>query len=60
MTFHDFISQIHPSGSVVMLENGGCPWKEHLYDEEIVAGVEGSVKLMLYSDTNGSWRIQVE
>jgi len=49
---------IDPSGSVVMLENGGCPWKEHLYDEEVVAGVPGSVKLMLYSDSNGSWRIQ--
>ena len=38
--------------------SGGCPWKEHLYQLEKQAECEGEVQYVIYSDSNGSWRVQ--
>jgi len=36
--------QLHESGKIIFFENGGCPFKEHLYElekeQEIVGEVE--------------------
>ena len=50
--------EVHPTGEIMVLENGGCPWKEHLYTLEAEAQCEGQVKYVLYTDQNGAWRIQ--
>lgn len=50
--------EVHSSGKIVKFETGGCPWKEHLYQLEKQAGCEGEVQYVIYSDSNGSWRVQ--
>uniref|UniRef100_A0A1E1X978 Putative secreted protein n=1 Tax=Amblyomma aureolatum TaxID=187763 RepID=A0A1E1X978_9ACAR len=45
-------------GSVVTLERGGCPWKDHLLALEEELAIPGEVKFVLYQDQNGSWRVQ--
>ncbi|XP_023651030.2 MYG1 exonuclease [Paramormyrops kingsleyae] len=51
-------TQVDPSGEVVLLEQGGCPWKEHLFSLETELNVETSIKFVLYQDQNGQWRVQ--
>jgi uncharacterized UPF0160 family protein len=53
----------HPSGRIIILPEGGVPWKEHLYNFEQEAGAteENQVYYVLYpeSATAGSkWRVQ--
>uniref|UniRef100_A0A8C5MYH7 Uncharacterized protein n=1 Tax=Leptobrachium leishanense TaxID=445787 RepID=A0A8C5MYH7_9ANUR len=43
------------SGEVVILAQGGCPWKEHLFQLEQQLGLEKQIKYVLYPDQ--SWRI---
>ncbi|KAL4787691.1 metal-dependent protein hydrolase [Aspergillus varians] len=59
--------EVHPSGRIMVLPQGGVPWKEHLYNfekEAKAAGVqdtEAEVTYVLYpeSATEGSkWRVQ--
>ncbi|CAG0891137.1 unnamed protein product [Cyprideis torosa] len=50
--------QIHESGEILELPKSGCPWKEHLYDVEREQGIEGVAKFVIYTDTNGKWRVQ--
>ncbi|XP_064479538.1 MYG1 exonuclease-like isoform X2 [Ornithodoros turicata] len=45
-------------GSIMELNQGGCPWKDHLLDIEKELGIEGDVKLVIYTDQEGSWRVQ--
>lgn len=51
-------SQVDPSGEVIVLEQGGCPWKEHLFSLEKELGVNPPIKFVLYTDQNGQWRVQ--
>eukprot|EP01133_Synstelium_polycarpum_P011984 gene11984-13991_t len=46
---------IHPSGSIILLE-AGCPYKEHLYDLEREMEIE-PIKFALAQDSLGSWRV---
>ena len=41
-----------------MLDQGGCPWKDHIFEIEQELGLEKSIKFVLYSDQSGKWRIQ--
>uniref|UniRef100_A0A3P9MHX6 Chromosome 12 open reading frame 10 n=1 Tax=Oryzias latipes TaxID=8090 RepID=A0A3P9MHX6_ORYLA len=50
--------QVDPSGEVVLFSQGGCPWKEHLFDLENELQVETQIKFVLYPDQNGHWRVQ--
>ena len=47
----------HPSGKIMLLENGGCPFKEHLYELEEEQGISGQVLYVIFEDQNGSWRV---
>jgi len=49
--------QVHPSGKIIVLEKY-CPWKEHLFEIESKASLDGSILYALYADQGGSWRIQ--
>jgi len=49
---------IHPSGEILEFSNGGCPWKEHLFDLEDSMKLEESIKYVIYKDTNSNWRVQ--
>uniref|UniRef100_A0A023GN45 Putative secreted protein n=1 Tax=Amblyomma triste TaxID=251400 RepID=A0A023GN45_AMBTT len=50
--------KVGEAGSVVILERGGCPWKDHLLALEEELSMPGEVKFVLYQDQNGSWRVQ--
>ncbi|XP_066528726.1 UPF0160 protein MYG1, mitochondrial [Hoplias malabaricus] len=50
--------QVDPSGEIVMLAQGGCPWKEHLFSLEKELKVDVPIKFILYPDQNGQWRVQ--
>jgi uncharacterized UPF0160 family protein len=41
-----------------MLENGGCPWKDHLFSIEEELKIEGEILYVLYPDPLGQWRVQ--
>nr|XP_006629429.2 PREDICTED: UPF0160 protein MYG1, mitochondrial [Lepisosteus oculatus] len=51
-------AQVDPSGEVVVLDQGGCPWKEHLFSLEKELAVEPLIKFVLYPDQSGQWRVQ--
>ena len=51
-------SSVHPSGEVLVLTSGGCPWKTHLYDLERAHGAATPIKFVLYEDSSGMWRVQ--
>uniref|UniRef100_A0A8C1BJJ1 Uncharacterized protein n=1 Tax=Cyprinus carpio carpio TaxID=630221 RepID=A0A8C1BJJ1_CYPCA len=50
--------EVDPSGEIVLLAQGGCPWKEHLFVLEKELKVDVSIKFVLYSDQSGHWRVQ--
>ncbi|XP_076860625.1 MYG1 exonuclease [Brachyhypopomus gauderio] len=50
--------KVDPTGEVVVLAQGGCPWKEHLFSLEKELKVEVPIKFVLYPDQSGQWRIQ--
>ncbi|KAL8593805.1 hypothetical protein ACOMHN_064002 [Nucella lapillus] len=46
------------SGEIVVMAEGGAPWKDHLFSLEEELSVSPPVKYMLYGDSAGSWRVQ--
>ncbi|XP_034022049.1 UPF0160 protein MYG1, mitochondrial [Thalassophryne amazonica] len=50
--------QVDASGEVILLSQGGCPWKDHLFVLEKELKVETPIKFVLYPDQNGKWRVQ--
>ena len=50
--------QVDGSGEIIVLENGGCPWKDHLFNLEEELKLSPSIKYVLFSDKNGKWRVQ--
>lgn len=50
--------QVDPSGEIVLLAQGGCPWKEHLFALEKELKVDVPIKFVLYTDQSGHWRVQ--
>ncbi|PIK60614.1 putative UPF0160 protein MYG1, mitochondrial [Apostichopus japonicus] len=50
--------EAHESGEIVVLNAGGCPWKEHLYALEKDLAIETPIKYVLYTDQAGKWRVQ--
>ena len=52
------LEQVDPSGEVMCLSKGGCPWKDHLFTLEKELEISPLIKYVLYTDTAGKWRIQ--
>lgn len=50
--------QVDVSGQVLLLQQGGCPWKEHLFALEKELQLQELIKFVLYCDQNGHWRVQ--
>ncbi|KAI4871900.1 hypothetical protein NFI96_019044 [Prochilodus magdalenae] len=50
--------QVDAGGEIIVLDQGGCPWKEHLFALEKELKVEVPIKFVLYPDQNGQWRVQ--
>ncbi|XP_070565461.1 MYG1 protein C27H6.8-like [Ptychodera flava] len=50
--------EVDKSGEIIVLEQGGCPWKDHLFDLEVEMNVETPIKYVLYTDQNDNWRVQ--
>ena len=49
---------VDKSGSILLMEQF-APWKSHLFDIEKEIGlVNEELKYVLYTDSNGAWRIQ--
>ncbi|XP_069762237.1 MYG1 exonuclease isoform X1 [Narcine bancroftii] len=46
------------SGEIMVLKQGGCPWKEHLFELEKELKIEPPIKFILYMDLQGHWRVQ--
>ena len=46
------------SGQIIVLSQGGMPWKNHLYELERVHKVDPLIKFVLYQDISGMWRVQ--
>ena len=49
--------EVHSSGRIIVLESGGCPFKEHLYELEEEQEISGQILFVLFVDLNGSWRV---
>ncbi|XP_055933485.1 MYG1 exonuclease-like isoform X1 [Argiope bruennichi] len=50
---------VHSSGEIIEFANGGCPWKEHLFELEESLKVEKPIKFVIYPETlNKAWRVQ--
>ncbi|XP_021106251.1 UPF0160 protein MYG1, mitochondrial isoform X3 [Heterocephalus glaber] len=50
--------QVDPSGEIVELSKGGCPWKEHLYHLESGLSPPQTTAFVIYTDQAGQWRVQ--
>ncbi|XP_023243880.1 UPF0160 protein MYG1, mitochondrial-like [Centruroides sculpturatus] len=50
--------EVDSSGEIIDLKNGGCPWKDHLLTLEEQLSITPSIKFVIYTDTNGMWRVQ--
>lgn len=50
--------QVDPSGEIIELVKGGCPWKEHLYHLESGLSSPGTIAFVIYKDQAGQWRVQ--
>jgi len=48
---------VHSSGKILLLDNGGCPFKEHLYELEEEQGISGEILYVLFADQSGNWRV---
>lgn len=60
-------TEIHPSGRILVLPQGGVPWKEHLYNFELEAsgGAEADPSAQVYyvlypesAEKDAKWRVQ--
>ncbi|CAL1546705.1 unnamed protein product [Lymnaea stagnalis] len=47
-----------PSGRIICLEEGGAPWKDHLFTLEQEENISPNILYVLYTDQNNSWRVQ--
>uniref|UniRef100_A0A8C6R4F2 Melanocyte proliferating gene 1 n=1 Tax=Nannospalax galili TaxID=1026970 RepID=A0A8C6R4F2_NANGA len=50
--------KVDPSGKIVELAKGGCPWKEHLYHLESELSPPVAISFVIYTDQAGQWRVQ--
>ncbi|KAL3842742.1 hypothetical protein ACJMK2_020730 [Sinanodonta woodiana] len=50
--------QIDSSGEIIVLTEGGCPWKDHLFAVEEEEEISPLIKYVLYTDQSGKWRVQ--
>nr|XP_019580025.1 PREDICTED: UPF0160 protein MYG1, mitochondrial isoform X2 [Rhinolophus sinicus] len=50
--------QVDPSGEIIELAKGGCPWKEHLYQLESGLSPPATIIFVIYTDQAGQWRVQ--
>ncbi|CAH3197508.1 unnamed protein product, partial [Porites evermanni] len=50
--------EVDPSGEIIEFEEGGFPWKEHLFELEKDLNIEGEIKFVIYTDQNHKWRVQ--
>lgn len=50
--------QVDPSGEIIELAKGGCPWKEHLYYLESGLLPPVTIAFVVYADQAGQWRVQ--
>ncbi|XP_059539019.1 MYG1 exonuclease isoform X2 [Myotis daubentonii] len=50
--------QVDPSGEIIELAKGGCPWKEHLYHLESGLSPPVAIAFVIYTDQAGQWRVQ--
>jgi uncharacterized UPF0160 family protein len=50
--------EVDSTGEIIVLESGGLPWKNHLYELEREHVVDPLVKFVLYQDQGGMWRVQ--
>jgi len=50
--------KVDPSGEILEFKNGGCPWKEHVYELEENLSLPRSIKFVIYPDQSGKWRVQ--
>lgn len=50
--------QVDPSGEIIELAKGGCPWKEHLYHLESGMSPPVTIAFVIYTDQAGQWRVQ--
>lgn len=50
--------QVDASGQVLELSQGGCPWKEHLFQLERELALPRPLQLVLFPDRSGQWRVQ--
>ena len=51
--------KVDPSGEIVEFEEGGFPWKEHLFELEKDLNIDVPIKFVIYTDQNNKWRVQV-
>jgi len=50
--------EVHSSGRILLFQQGGCPWKEHLLELEREQDIEGQILYALFEDsTNKTWRV---
>ena len=50
--------EVWEGGRIISLDNGGCPWKEHLFELEREQNIEGQILFCLFEDaSNKSWRV---
>lgn len=50
--------EVDRSGEIIVLENGGCPWKDHLFALEEEGNITPPIKYVLFGDKSGNWRVQ--
>ncbi|NXX67468.1 MYG1 protein, partial [Spizella passerina] len=50
--------EVDSSGQVLELSQGGCPWKEHLFQLERELALPQPLLLVLFPDRGGQWRVQ--
>ena len=46
--------EVHSSGKIIQLDNGGCPFKEHLYELEEEQGISGEILYVLFQGMENS------
>lgn len=50
--------KVDSSGEIICFDQGGAPWKDHLFNIEDEIKVSPPIKYVLYGDSNGAWRVQ--
>ncbi|XP_015471404.1 UPF0160 protein MYG1, mitochondrial isoform X3 [Parus major] len=50
--------EVDASGQVLELSQGGCPWKEHVFQLERELALPKPLQLVLFPDRGGQWRVQ--